>query len=187
MDTRDQLLESAERLARTRGYDAFSYADLAADVGIRKASIHHHFPRKADLGLALIKRYRDDFAAVLGAMTVPSATGMDLIWGYLSAYRDALNGGETLCLCVAFSAGRESLSDPILRELNGFHADGLAWLKAAFERATADGSIADVSDPEMESAATLALVEGAQLMARASGDVADFDRATAALRGRLQT
>lgn len=56
MDTRTALLQSAERAARQRGYDGFSYADLAGDVGLRKASIHHHFPTKATLALALIER-----------------------------------------------------------------------------------------------------------------------------------
>jgi TetR/AcrR family transcriptional repressor of nem operon len=60
--TIDQLLDAAQELAQTRGYNAFSYRDLAERVGIRSASIHHHFPSKADLGRALVARYRDRFS-----------------------------------------------------------------------------------------------------------------------------
>lgn len=55
-DTRHLILDVAEELLLTRGYVAFSYQDIAARIGIRKASIHYHFPSKADLGLAIIER-----------------------------------------------------------------------------------------------------------------------------------
>ena len=65
MNTRTSLLDSAEQAVRQRGYNGFSYADLAREIGIRKASIHHHFPTKADLGLALIERYNQNFFSKL--------------------------------------------------------------------------------------------------------------------------
>uniref|UniRef100_UPI0016411DC9 TetR/AcrR family transcriptional regulator n=1 Tax=Burkholderia gladioli TaxID=28095 RepID=UPI0016411DC9 len=55
--TRDALVQAAEGLMRSRGYAAFSYADLVETVGIRKASIHHHFPTKEDLGVAIVEAY----------------------------------------------------------------------------------------------------------------------------------
>ena len=57
LGTREALIRTAEQLMRTRGYSAFSYADLSESVGIRKASIHHHFPTKEDLGKALVEEY----------------------------------------------------------------------------------------------------------------------------------
>jgi len=184
MDTRDALLDSAEQLARSRGFDAFSYADLSRKVGIRKASIHHHFPTKADLALALITRYRENFAAALSLMASRAPSGGERLRGYLDAYRSALLGGRAVCLCVAFSAGRESLADPVLAQLNAFHADGVSWLQETFEQGRLDGSITDVQAPTEEAKAALALVEGAQLVARAAGDVSRYDEATAVLRRR---
>ncbi|MDY7097464.1 MAG: TetR/AcrR family transcriptional regulator [Pseudomonadota bacterium] len=186
METRIHLLNSAEHFARSRGFDAFSYADLAAEVGIRKASIHHHFPRKADLALALIERYRETFAEALGTIAARAPNAGARLAGYVRAYRAALGGGKTLCLCVAFSAGRDSLSDPVLRELAGFHEDGRAWLRETYEKGIKDGSINGVMNPEEESAATLALVEGAQLLARAAGSTSAFDQAVRALTQRIK-
>jgi TetR/AcrR family transcriptional regulator, transcriptional repressor for nem operon len=54
----DQLLDATERRMRAGGYHAVSFRDVAADVGIRSASVHHHFPQKADLGTALVRRYQ---------------------------------------------------------------------------------------------------------------------------------
>ncbi|MEO9863924.1 TetR/AcrR family transcriptional regulator, partial [Yoonia sp.] len=74
-DTKTALLDSAERAARTRGFDGFSYADLAQDVGIRKASIHHHFPTKAALSAALMERYYNDLKAVCEDIDMSQETG----------------------------------------------------------------------------------------------------------------
>jgi len=184
MGTREALLDSAEQLARSRGFDAFSYADLSDEVGIRKASIHHHFPTKADLAHALITRYSENFAAALSSIASVARSGGDRLRGYLDAYRSALLGGRAVCLCVAFSAGRESLADPVLAELNAFHAHSVSWLQETFEQGRLDGSITDVEAPAEEAKTALALVEGAQLVARAAGDMSRYDEATAILRRR---
>jgi len=49
-DTAERILDIAQDLIQRRGFNAFSYHDIAAPMGIRKASIHYHFPSKADLG-----------------------------------------------------------------------------------------------------------------------------------------
>jgi len=184
MDTKEAILENAEHLARSRGYDAFSYADLAERVGIRKASIHHHFPKKSDLGQELMERYRERFMGALSDLSGRSQSAADRLTGYIDLYRAALTGGDTLCLCVAFSAGRDSLAEPILEELARFHAESLAWLEETFAIARDDKTIRAVTEASLEAKATLALAEGAQLMARASKDLTPFDHAVAALKQR---
>lgn len=185
MDTRTALLDSAERAARQRGYDAFSYADLAKEVGIRKASIHYHFPMKADLAFGLIERYAQRFSETLSNIAASPDPAAAKLKAYRELYRDALADGNQLCLCVSLSAGRDSLSEQVLGELNRFHEDSIAWLERIFEDGHEDGSIANVGNPALEAAATLALMEGAQLVARAAKDVALFDQATASFDARL--
>lgn len=184
MNTREQILDASEQLARSRGFDAFSYADLAERVGIRKASIHHHFAKKANLGQALMARYRAHFLEALTDLAAKEPSAGPRLLGYLDLYRAALSGGQTLCLCVAFSAGRDSLTEPTLRELDLFHQQSLAWLEQTFTAAALDGSIAQLGELQSEAAATLALVEGAQLMARAAASLEPFDQAVSALRQR---
>ena len=185
METRVHLLTTAERAVRARGFDAVSYADLAAEVGIRKASIHYHFPKKADLAAALIRDYAERLASERVRLA-QAATGGAAIRGLIALYRAALDEGRQLCLCVAFAAGRNSLDARVQGQLVQFHSDSVEWLKDAFRRAREDGSLKRVSGPADEARAALALLEGAQIMARAAEDAAVFDAATKALSKRIK-
>jgi len=185
-DTKARLLQSAERILRERGYNGFSYADLAQEIGIRTASIHYHFRAKSDLVLALIERYAERIAGGLADLSRTAPTGADRIAGYVAVYRDALRQGSSLCLCVSLSADAESLEPTALAALEAFHQGGIAWLTEAFELAAEDGSIEHVGAPASEAAATLALVEGAQLVGRASRSAEPFERAVALLMARLR-
>ena len=184
-DTKKALLDSAERAARARGFDGFSYADLSKDVGIRKASIHHHFPSKAALSVALMKRYYEDLKAACGEIDATHETGGARLTALIDRYRLALNDGKSLCLCVSFSTSRESLPAEVAIQIRRFRQMMLGWIKAAFESGQKDGSIQGVVDPEVEASATLPLLEGAQLCARAEENPALFDRAVRILVQRL--
>lgn len=186
MDTKEQLLDAAEAACRRRGYDGFSYADLSSAVGIRKASIHHHFPTKAELTHAMVDRYRAQVMARLEKAARRTTTGADRLRAYVALYRAALAGGQALCLCVSLSAGRDSLSGPVLSTLNQFHDDSVDWLESAFTVGESDASVSGVGNIGDEAAATLALVEGAQLVARAARSAKPFDRATAQFLARLK-
>jgi len=52
--TRTRILDTAQDLVQRIGANAMSYQHISEAVGIRKASIHHHFPKKEDLLEALI-------------------------------------------------------------------------------------------------------------------------------------
>ena len=112
-ETKTSLLDSAERAVRTYGFDGFSYADLAADVGIRKASIHHHFPTKADLSVALMQRYHLELEKVCADIDATASTGGARLYALVDRYRNALDGGKSLCLCVSFSPLPEQRFRPV--------------------------------------------------------------------------
>ena len=183
-DTKTDVLNSAETMARSHGFDGFSYADLANSVGIRKASIHYHYPTKGDLSLALIGRYRLVFLDRLAGIAKRNRTASARLLAYLDLYRDALDGGRSLCLCVALSVTQGALPDATKTELARFHADVAQWLEVVFRLAVSDGSIRAVTDPKAEAQAALAQVEGAQIMARAATDPARFEAAIDTLRAR---
>ena len=186
MDTKTTLLDSAERMMRQRGYDAVSFGDLADEIGIRKASIHYHFPKKADLAVDLIDRYSARLAKMRSELRVSSGTAGEALAGLIEIYRDALDQGQQLCLCVAFSAGRDSLDTRTLTLLEKFHEESLKWLETVFTLAQQDGSIVDVTNPAQDAIGTLALLEGAQVMARAVGGLAPYIAATQTLTNRIK-
>lgn len=185
MDTKTLLLDHGENFARRRGVDAFSFADLSSSLGIKKASVHYHFPTKADLVAQILDRYVEQVSARLQQISQSGDTAAMQLDAYVGIYRAALEDGQSLCLCVAYASAPESVSQPVRDRLNAFHSASGAWLESVFERAQKDGSIRVVGTPKAEAAATLALVEGAQLVARAANDVARFDAATQSLIIRL--
>lgn len=186
IDTKTALLNSAEQAARARGFDGFSYADLAEDVGIRKASVHHHFSTKAKLSVELMRRYSAEIQSACVVIDVAETSGGARLGALIDRYRDALDGGKSLCLCVAFSTSRDSLPKGVIDQIIQFRAMLTTWLNGVFVAGQSDGSIMGIGDPQAEAAATLALLEGAQLAARAEENTALFESATRLMRLRLK-
>ncbi|MBU2980624.1 TetR/AcrR family transcriptional regulator [Lentibacter algarum] len=183
-DTKTNLLDIAETAARSRGFDGFSYADLAEAAGIRKASIHYHFATKAVLSAALMDRYHASVEQVCADIEATHQSAADRLAALATFYRNALGGGETLCLCVAFTISRDSLVDEVKDKIVAFRSMMTRWITALFELGKQDGTISTTSTPEAEAHATLATLEGAHLAAHAEHDLAAFDKATKLLLAR---
>lgn len=186
-DTKTALLDSAERAVRTRGFDGFSYNDLANDVGIRKASIHHHFPTKALLSEALMKRYYTHLEATCAQIDATYSTGGTRLNALIGQYRTAIDDGKSLCLCVSFSSSRESLPPEAIAEISRFRKMIISWLAQTFALGQLDQTIAGQNAPHQDAPATMALLEGAQLAARVQENADVYDQAVAVLQARLTT
>lgn len=187
VDTKNALLNSAENAARRLGFDGFSYADLAKDVGIRKASIHHHFPSKASLAVALMQRYHMNFQAICAEIDASFDTGGTQLAQLIQQYKTGSDNGKRLCLCASFSASRDSLPPDVVEKISDFRAMVTAWMTIAFEKGRIDGSISNVTHPALEAASAMSLMEGAQLAARAEENPTLFETATALLVARIST
>lgn len=185
METRQALLDGAEALTRERGFDGFSYADLSKSAGITKAAVHHHFPRKADLALTMVRRYRARRLDALARIAARNWSGGERLSDFVEVYREAAAGGSRVCLGVALTLGRDRLTAAVIDEIAALHADILRWLDEAFQAAATDGSLATYGPARAEAAALLALCEGAQVLARAGGSLAAFDGALLPFHSRL--
>ena len=161
-------MDAAERRIREGGYNGFSFRDLAADVGVRSASVHHHFPTKAALAAAVARRYADRF---LGE--VEGERGERLVAAWRAAFRRALREDGRMCLCGVLVAEAGALPPEVAAEARRFFERGAACLAHAH-----DGPATEARDAGLRVLATL---EGAMLIARALGDPTAFDRATAGL------
>ncbi|MDF1670704.1 MAG: helix-turn-helix domain containing protein [Roseovarius sp.] len=186
MDTRTALLSLAERMMRQRGYDAVSFGDLANDIGIKTASVHYHFAKKTDLAVELLQAYATKLSRLRANISANAANGGAAIKSLVALYRAALDDGQQLCLSVSLSAGRDSLDEPARDVLNEILDDTLDWLAATFERAKSDGSMLGVTSAQDEAVACLALLEGAQLLARAAGALGPYDAATRGFIARIR-
>jgi TetR/AcrR family transcriptional repressor of nem operon len=177
--TRDHVLDVAERLVQTRGFNGFSYADIAAELAVTKASLHYHFPTKTDLGCALIERYGQRFRSALSEIDATERPASRQLGSYVQLYADVLRSGR-LCLCGMLAAEYLTLAEPMRRAIRTFFEDNEAWLARLLESGRQAGDLTfDGPAAEAASALTSAL-EGAMLLARSYGDNSRF--ATAADR-----
>ncbi len=168
-ETAQKLLDAAERLVRRAGYNGFSFREIAHDVGIKSASVHHHFPTKEALVSRLAERYTDAFMA--GVADAPAGPGR--IRAYRDAFRRAIEGDGGMCLCGMLGAESAGLPPPVAAKARQFFARAIEHLAQGLEGTAAD--------PRRSAAAVLAQLEGAVVLARAFDDVAKFDEATADL------
>lgn len=60
-NTKERILDIAENLIMSRGYNGFSYKNISLELNVKNAAIHYHFPAKKDLGLAVIRRAQSRF------------------------------------------------------------------------------------------------------------------------------
>ena len=185
MKTQESLVDLGEAAIRSRGYGGFSYADIARDAGIRKASIHHHFPAKSDLGLAVLERYSERLQTALADIEATSRTGGDALRGAIALYRAALGDGERMCLCAALASDIVAISPEMRTSLQSANEMTARWFESILLRGRRDRTITVGGDPAEEAVAILAQLQGAQLLARAATAVEPFDKATVTLSGRI--
>ncbi len=182
--TADHILNVAERLAQTRGFNGFSYADIATEVGITTASLHYHFATKADLGRALVTRYTEAFQRALDAIGSTEADASVKLRRYVRIYRDLL-GADRMCLCGMFAAEYATLPAPVQQELRRFFDANERWLIGVMEQGRHDGTVRfEGAARDMAGLLTGAL-EGAMLLARSYGDDSRFGLAVEQLLATL--
>ncbi|MEI2297648.1 TetR/AcrR family transcriptional regulator [Ensifer sp. MJa1] len=186
-DTHERILDAAERLMVSRGYNAFSYADISAEVGIGKATIHHHFPTKADLAAAVLARYRKNnrrhVEGLLAAVSDPVAR----LEAYIGYWEDCIARQDMpFCIGALLASEIPSLPDNVVQQVRGHFADLTGWLGAVIEDGLAKGLLKTAQGPKAAAESLMATVHGAMLAARVAGsDPSVFSAITRPALNRL--
>lgn len=168
-DTATRILDSAERLVQSRGFNGFSYADIATELGITKASLHYHFASKAELGEAVIARYTARFVEQLAMIESTADTGPDRLKAYADLYADHVHE-QKLGLCGMLAAELQTLPDPMREAVVTFFDAVEGWLESVLDQGREDGSLHFDGPSEDTARAILALLQGTLLIARPYGD-----------------
>jgi TetR/AcrR family transcriptional regulator, transcriptional repressor for nem operon len=182
--TAARILDVAERLVQVRGFNGFSYADIAAELGITKAALHYHFAGKADLGEALITRYADRFAGALAVLDAADGDASARLNLYAGLYLQVLRSRK-MCLCGMLAAEYQTLPPPMRDAVLRFFDQNESWLVRVLEQGRDDGSLRFAGPARDEARMIMGGLEGAMLVARPYGDVARFRAATASLLAGL--
>lgn len=172
-DTATRMLDIAERLAQTRGFNGFSYADIAAELRIAKASLHHHYATKSDLGTAIMRRYRERFDAALAEIDAASVDAYGKLTRYARLYADVL-ADDRICLCGMLAAEYSTLPVSMRTQVRQFFEHNEEWLAALIERGRHDGSLRAGVPVRDVARMIVSALEGAMLLARSCEDAARF-------------
>jgi TetR/AcrR family transcriptional repressor of nem operon len=170
-NNREAILEAAKKAAQAHGYSGLNFRDLAESVGIKSASIHYHFPGKADLGAAVAKRYWEDSAAKLDAMLEAFPDPLECLRQYPNTFRQSLESDNRMCLCSYMAAEYDDLPDGVKTEVQAFADVNVAWLAKVL---AATGKLS-ARESAGRARAIYAAIAGAQLVARSRSDIALFD------------
>jgi TetR/AcrR family transcriptional repressor of nem operon len=165
-DRKSSLVAAALGMVMLRGYDSFSYADLAAQSGITKASIHHHFPNKEDVGLAVLDAVEQ---MIRGQMTELQRVGADKALLRWAKEAGQFEWGRRICPLSSMHAEFNVLPTKVqqrLAEVTALEVASVADLVRAHARATAE---APAMAPETAAQLLLSAAKGALLYGRTLG------------------
>ena len=165
--TAKNILDVAQEMVRNRGYSAFIYADISKQVGIRKASIHYHFPSKDELVRTLVKQYREGMARQCAWISQSDASPDQQVLQFANLYRDGLEH-QKICLCAMLAADFAVLPQAVREEIQAFFRETEDWLATLLQQGC-DAHLWDCQpSAEQEAKGLIAMLQGAQLLARSS-------------------
>jgi TetR/AcrR family transcriptional repressor of nem operon len=187
IDTRTAILDAAQGLIQTLGANGISYQHISDAVKIRKASIHYHFPTKEKLVEALIHRYHAAFLATVDEIVDSKASAPEKLAGYIGLFDTTLRDGKRgkVCLCGMLGAELASLGSPAAADVRRFYRENAKRLVAILDEGRRAGAFTFPGDTRATAMLAFSLLEGAMLVVRADGGVAQFRAITAQLRKLL--
>ena len=165
-----------------------SFQDIASEVGIKKPSIIHHFPTKAELGVVIIRRYRDTFAAQLQEISEdPAKSSWDALESYFSPYLFFASTPDKVCLCGALAGEMPALPETMRVEVKQFMEAHQQWLKEILLRGSGRGEFSSIDSPELLSRMIFNSLQGSLLVKRSTEDLSQLGDVIAAITKLLQT
>ena len=185
-ETAEQILDLAETLIQTRGYSAFSYQDIADSLGIRKASIHYHFPSKADLGIAVIDRYMARFDSALATISDDqSQSSMAMLDFYVQPYLKFASTPDRVCLSGALAGEMLALPREVRERVDHFFRSHQLWLTKILKRGVARDEIRLAAPAPKVARFVFGALQGALLVKRTTNDVSQLNDVIAVMKLQL--
>ncbi len=161
-----RIADVAQALVQNVGYNGFSFEHISQAVGMRKASIHHHFSTKVDLGVAVVQRYTREFEQALLQVRNASESAPTRLLAYADLFETTFKNNQHLCVCGMLGAESNSLDAALNTEVKRFFQTNLDWLSGVIQEGIARGSLRSQHDANTLAETLLSLLEGAMLVGR---------------------
>ena len=163
------IMNMAEALLQDKGFNGFSYANIATELGVKNAAIHYHFPTKEDLGIAVIRRYRERFQLWTNNVRINGLTPEKKLDWFFSIYSDFRADNGKVCLVGSLEAEFNSIPEGLRKEVESLNKEMLVWLEATLNEGREAGAFSFNGSPASKAALIYSSVQGALQMARALG------------------
>lgn len=186
METRERIMDSALTLMQTRGFNAFSYRDVADEVGVRSASIHHYFPTKEDLGKEVIRLYKSRVAEALDGIARTNPDPVRKIEKFIALLGKSAEDGESVCLCGMLMSDCLTLEKGMQQELILLVTEFELWLAGVLAEGRELAVFHFKEQPAFLARALFASFQGILMCARAHKEPARFGRAAQSLTALLK-
>jgi TetR/AcrR family transcriptional repressor of nem operon len=187
-DTSDRILHTAKALISDLGYSAFSYADIAEAVQISKASIHHHFPTKANLVVSVLRIHRERFIQATQSLTLQIDDPLKRLQAYVQHWEGCIRRQEEpFCIAALLAAELPSLPEEVRVEIKQHFSELSEWILRTLEEGASKRGLKLQGKPEDEAQMFMAVVHGAMLSARALGSCDVFQAVTSHALQRFRT
>jgi TetR/AcrR family transcriptional repressor of nem operon len=182
------ILKTAHKLISERGYSAFSYADLAERLPIPKPTIHHHFPTKAVLVVAVLRRYRDQLVHTTERLDHELPNPLDRLRWVVQRWETRIRDqSESFCVATLLAAEIPALPQEVGMEVRRYFDHLSEWAESTFALGRNTGNLFFRDTPKVEAQNFIASVHGAMLSARAFGSCTVFQDVTQSTLNRLST
>ncbi len=184
-ETGKKIIDLGEKLLLRQGFNGFSYADIAAPLGVKNAAIHYHFPSKCDLGLAVIQRARSRFKRWCTGEGTARMSDWEKLNGFFQIYHHYLAKSDSVCLSGALETDFTTLPPPMQEEARGLVLDLLTWMDQFLSGARDRGTFSFPGTPRDQAIVVLAVMQGSLQMIRAM-DPSIFEAAVGQVRRLLE-
>jgi len=183
-DTREQIMDRAAQLLMSRGYNGFSYRDIASHLGVKNAAVHYHFPAKTDLALALIDEYRRVLRKGTAEFMAYGGSALQQLEGFFTFTAQQCQSGRCICPFGAFSVDYAELPEALQKATHSFMEETIRWLTRVMETGRASGEFGFEGDARAKALVVLSSLQGARQLARIH-DVDMLDQVVGQIRRDL--
>jgi AcrR family transcriptional regulator len=162
--TKSLIVKTAEELILSYGYQGFSYNDIASAINIRKASIHYHYPRKEDLGLAFIRKYSRLFS--LWGKRLGPVSNREKLTAFCRMYGALSRNCTRICPIGMVAADYHRMPQSIQDHSQKLISQVENWLISLIDNGKASGEFRQYLDSSETARHMIYVMSGALKMAR---------------------
>jgi len=178
LNTREQILDNAKALIQSRGYNGFSFRDIATKIGIKSSSIHYYYPEKTDLVVAVATQYRSDFISLTEELIAKNKKAIKILTAYAEVFESTLKIDNKLCLCGMLASEMNSIEPELHTVIGKFFSDQHKILTSIISKGQSQNEIsADINAKDFAKT-YFATLEGAMMIARVNKRPSDIKLAS---------